>query len=146
MKKGLSILLLLIVASCTSNTIFDKPDDLIPKDTMVSLLADLYISKSARGYRNNLKERNVDYTYMVYDKYLIDSARFRRSNFYYTTKIDQYEKIYKEVESKLKAMNEALKQSKKTQDSIKRDSIRNSTKNKKIPERKRTDKHLELTK
>jgi prefoldin subunit 5 len=110
------------MVSCTSNTIFKKPDDLIPKDSMVILLSDLYMATASKAYRNKFNDRNVDYTFLVYEKYGIDSARFRRSNFYYTTKIDDYEKIYKEVEAKLKALNTNYKTIKKISDSIRRDS------------------------
>ena len=85
------------MVSCTSNTIYKKPDDLITNDSMVLLLSDLYLATASKMYKNKLKERNIDYTFLVYEKYRVDTARFRRSNFYYTTKIDEYEKIYKRV-------------------------------------------------
>ena len=111
------------MVSCTSNTIYKKPDDLITNDSMVLLLSDLYLATASKMYKNKLKERNIDYTFLVYEKYRVDTARFRRSNFYYTTKIDEYEKIYKRVEAKLKALNTDFKVIKKSGDSIRRDSI-----------------------
>jgi len=90
---------------------------------MVLLLTDLYIATASKMYKNKLKERNIDYTFLVYQKYKIDSARFRRSNFYYTTKIDDYEKIYKEVEDNLTVLNTKFKNLKKISDSIRRDSL-----------------------
>lgn len=124
MKNSILILVISCMVSCTSNTIFNKPDDLISKDSMVLLLSDLYLANSSKVYKNKFKERNIDYTYLVFEKYGIDSARFKRSNFYYTTKIDDYEKIYKEVEAKLKGLNDNFKGLKKIKDSIKRDSLR----------------------
>ena len=47
MKKILPLLIGILLTSCTSNTILKKPVDLIPKDTMVLLLTDLFIAKSA---------------------------------------------------------------------------------------------------
>ena len=122
MKNSILILLVACMISCTSNTIFKKPNDLISKDSMVILLSDLYLATSSKVYRNKFDERNIDYTFLVFEKYGIDSARFRRSNHYYTTKIDDYEKIYKEAENKIKALNSEFKAIKKIKDSIKRDS------------------------
>ncbi len=111
------------MVSCTSNTIFKKPSDLIPKDSMVLLLSDIYLASASKVYRNKFDERNIDYTFLVYEKYGIDSTRFRKSNYYYTTKIDEYEKIYKEVEVKLENLNKDYKKTKKVSDSISKDSI-----------------------
>ncbi|MDG1805228.1 DUF4296 domain-containing protein [Flavicella sp.] len=124
MKNSILILLVACMISCTSNTIFKKPDDLISKDSMVILLSDLYLATSSKVYKNKFDERNIDYTFLVFEKYGIDSARFRRSNHYYTTKIDDYEKIYKEVENKIKGFNTEFKAIKKVKDSIKRDSTK----------------------
>lgn len=124
MKNTAVILLSLIVLACNSNTIFKKPKDLITKEEMVLLLTDLYIATAAKSYPNKQNKRNIDYTFTVFEKYGIDSARFKRSNFYYTTKIDEYEKIYLEVQANIKALNEQQKALIKVRDSIKRDSIR----------------------
>jgi hypothetical protein len=123
MKNSILIFLFFGLIACTSNTIFNKPDDLIPKDKMVELLTDLYLTSSSKPYKNELNERNIDYTFLVYEKHGIDSARFRRSNFYYTTKIDEYEKIYFEVEKNINALNTEFKGIKKEKDAIRRDSI-----------------------
>lgn len=123
MKNSILIFLFSCLLSCTSNTIFDKPDDLIPKEKMAELLTDLYLASSSKSYRNKLDERNIDYTFLIYEKYGIDSTRFRKSNFYYTTRIDEYEKIYFEVEKNIRALNENFKAIKKIKDSIKIDSF-----------------------
>lgn len=123
MKNALLLVILIIVGSCTSNTIFKKPDDLIPKEEMVALLTDLYIASAARSSRNLEKQRNEDYTFIVFERHGIDSTRFKRSNFYYTTKIDEYEAIYKEVEKNISALNDKYQGLKKVKDSIRKDSI-----------------------
>lgn len=126
MKNSILILLVICIVSCTSNTIFKEPKDLISKDSMVLLLTDLYLATSAKVYDNKFGDRKIDYTFLVYEKYGIDSSRFKKSNYYYTTKIDEYEKIYKDVESKLKNLNTNYKKIKKVNDSIRKDSISNS--------------------
>jgi len=123
MKKGLLFLIVILIGAFSSNTIFKKPDDLIPKEEMVALLTDLYIATAAKSSRNLDKKRNEDYTFIVFEKYGIDSAQFRRSNYYYTTKIDEYEKIYKKVQENISAINERYKGLKKIKDSIRKDSV-----------------------
>ena len=123
MQKILYIFVIILVASCTSNTIFKKPDDLIGKEEMVNLLTDMYLATAAKNTKNLNNKRNVDYTYLVFEKYGIDSGRFKRSNFYYTTKIDEYEVIYSGVEANIKALNESYKFIKREKDSILKDSL-----------------------
>jgi hypothetical protein len=101
MKKILLFLIVIFLVSCTSNTILEKPKDLIPKDTMVLLLTDLFIAKSAFIEKNTLNERKVNYMPLVYNQYKIDSSRFSTSNFYYTSKLEEYELIYKKVKEGL---------------------------------------------
>ena len=55
MKNILIVLISLsILASCTGNTIYEKPEDLIPKDSMILLLKDLYLASSAKGIKIQL--------------------------------------------------------------------------------------------
>jgi hypothetical protein len=111
MKKTLLFLIVVIMVSCTSNTILKKPKDLIPKDSMVLLLTDLFIAKSAFPEKNIKNQRKINYIPLVYNKYKIDSTRFASSNFYYTSKLEEYELIYKEVNEILIAKKAALEES-----------------------------------
>lgn len=105
MKKVIYILLaLFLVISCTSNTIYKKPENLIPKNQMVDLLVDMQIAISARSGKNEEGNYNVNYMPFVYEKYGIDSARFTQSSYYYSTDIDNYTQIMKRVSSKLTQM------------------------------------------
>lgn len=115
--------------ACTSNTIIKKPDDLIPKNQMVDLLTDMLIATGAENIKNIELERNVNYFPLVFEKYGIDSTRFKESNHYYTSQIDDYEKILKKVDERLKAMKEKLDNEIKLQDSLKNDSIKNLREN-----------------
>jgi choline kinase len=124
MRNFFYILIFILIASCTSNTIFKKPDDLISKEEMVNLLTDLYLTSAAKNAKTIHEERNIDYTYLVFEKYGIDTTRFKKSNFYYTTKIDDYEDIYKQVQKRIKDANNKYKGIRKVKDSIRRDSIK----------------------
>lgn len=119
MKKLYFLLLvLLIFVSCTSNTIYKKPKDLIPKDTMVTLLEDLFIASSTRSIKNKFLQKNIEYSYLVYEKYKIDSTRFQKSNFYYTTNIEEYNEMLEQVHDNLKAKRDLYVQKNKEIDSI----------------------------
>jgi len=101
MKKLIIFLVGILLVSCTSKTILEKPKDLIPKDTMALLITDLYIAKSAFTEKNSNNERKIDYVPLIYNKYQIDSTRFISSNYYYTSKLEEYDLIFKEVKAKL---------------------------------------------
>ena len=110
MKKTFLLIITIIITSCTSNTVLKKPKDLIPKDTMTLLLTDLFIAKSAFIEKNTLNQRKVNYIPLVYHKYKIDSTRFANSNFYYTSKLEEYELIYRAVNKNLRAKKKALEE------------------------------------
>ncbi len=104
--------------SCTSSTIYEKPKNLIPEDEMVELLVDLHIARYAEGKKNIFKDGKAKYTHLVYKKFGIDSLRYSESNLYYSSRLDDYKRIYSKVEAELRAQ-------KKVYDSIKfhRDSL-----------------------
>jgi len=127
MKKLSYLLLFIFLVSCTSNTIFEKPKDLIPKDTMQLLIEDMMIASSAKFVRNKNDETKINYISFIYDKYKIDSLRFQRSNFYYTSKIEVYEKMVEAVKKNLEERKEFYVNVSKKNDSIERDSLKNAS-------------------
>ena len=139
MKKiSYFLFLSIFFIGCTSNTIIKKPDHLIPKKQMVDLLTDLVIASGAENIKNNSLQRNVNYYPLVFKKYGIDSTRFKESNYYYTSRIDDYEEILNKVDERLKALKKELDDQIKLQDSLKNDSIKNLRENfKKVPKRPR---------
>lgn len=119
----LFILILCICVSCTGNTIYKEPKDLISRDTMINLIVDLHFASSAKPIKNLELRRDLNYTQLVYEKYKIDSLRFETSNIYYTSKIDEYDKLLKEVRRKIEVIASTYQLQKNTRDSIKKDSI-----------------------
>ena len=131
MKKNSCLLIFIFLVSCTSNTIFEKPKDLIPKDTMRLLLQEMMIASSAKFIENKENQKNINYMPFVYDNFKIDSTRFESSNFYYMSKIDVYQEILENAKISLVSRNEVFKKIKKRLDSIQKDStevIRNKLK------------------
>jgi len=131
MKKISCLLIFTVLVSCTSNTIFEKPKDLIPKDTMRLLLQEMMIASSAKFIKNKTGQKNINYMPFVYDYFKIDSTRFESSNFYYMSKIDVYQEILESAKISLMSRNEVFKKIKTKLDSIQKDStevIRNKLK------------------
>ncbi|MCL7762222.1 DUF4296 domain-containing protein [Polaribacter sp. Z014] len=132
MKKLSYLLILTFLVSCTSNTIFKKPEDLIPRDTMTLLLGDMMIASSAKYVKNINEQKKINYMPFIYEKYKIDSLRFQKSNFYYISKIDLYEEIFTDVKKNLVKQKDFYSNLSKQKDSIRRDSIKSSLKLKEI--------------
>jgi uncharacterized protein (DUF608 family) len=132
MNKYLYIIFIsLILGACTSNTIMKKPKDLIPKDQMVDLLTDLILANGGDNVKNLNSVRNTNYFPFVFDKYQIDTVQFKESNYYYTSKIDDYDDILEEVNERLNILKKKYEGEIKITDSIerhKKDSIRNKSK------------------
>ena len=103
MKKNSYLFLFILLVSCTSNTIFEKPKDLIPKDTMSLLLQEMMISSSAKFIKNKNNQKNINYMPFVYENFKIDSTRFKSSNYYYMSKIDVYQEILENAQNSIVA-------------------------------------------
>jgi hypothetical protein len=108
MKNLAIVALILVFASCKSKIEFEKPADLISKDTMILMLYDMHLAVGTSNLLNVHLEKNRNYMSLVYNKYGIDSIRFAESNIYYTAKIDEYEEIFEEVQRRLKAIEDEM--------------------------------------
>lgn len=125
MKEKIAIFFVLIfLVSCTSNTILEKPKDLIPRDTMSLLLQEMMIATSAKFIKNKNQQKNINYMPFVYEKYNIDSIRFETSNYYYMSTIDMYKEILESAREDLNKKHLYFKKIKTTLDSIKKDSLK----------------------
>lgn len=118
MKQLIYIFLIsLFAASCTSKTIYKKPDNLIGKEKMIDIWTDIYVARGARTVQTKDLRKNINYLPLVFEKYKIDSAQLSESNFYYTSKIDEYQKMFEEVKKRLEDRMEVY-QPKSEMDSI----------------------------
>ena len=123
-KRVIFLGLFSVLVSCTGNTIYEKPKDLIPRDSMILLLKELYLATSAKSLKNVNQQRRINYVPLVYERYKIDSLRFNRSNFHYISKIDIYESILSEVLVLLRKEQVAFSEMKRVEDSILNDSLK----------------------
>ena len=123
MKKLNYLFIFIFLYSCTSNTIFEKPKDLIPKDTMSLLIQEMSIASSSKFVKNKNLENKINYMPLVYDRFRIDSNRFQSSNLYYMSKIDLYREIFSDAKANLEKQKSFLEAFKKRKDSLENDSI-----------------------
>lgn len=74
---------------------------------MVEILVDSYLSNAVRS-KNYLevKHENIRLDKYIYQKYGIDSLQFAENNAYYTTDVDGYLLMLKDVESRLNELIE----------------------------------------
>ena len=92
-KQIVFVFVVMFLYNCTSNTIYKKPTDLIPKDTMAILIHEMIIAASAKNIKTINLQRKINYFPFVYDRFKIDSTRFMKSSLYYTSRIDDYDEI-----------------------------------------------------
>ena len=126
------VILCIFLGACTSNTIIKKPKNLIPKDQMVDLLTDMYLANAGDNIKNIDLKRNINYFPIIFEKYQIDTTRFKESNYYYTSRIDDYDGILAKIDTRLKALKKQFEIENKLNDSLnrlKRDSLRTNKKN-----------------
>lgn len=120
MKIAVFILGFLFLVSCTSNTILEKPKNLIPKDKMADILTDLFLATGAKSVKNSDGKRQLNYMSLVFEKHHIDSTRYKESNYYYTSLIDVNSEILTVVEKRLNKLKDSLHTIEQSMDSISR--------------------------
>lgn len=109
--------------SCNSKADIEKPEDLIPPDQMEDLLFDMYVANGAVSVPNLNGEKNVNYMHLIYQKYQIDSLRFAASNLYYTSRVNDYERIFRNVKVRLDELREEYKIEQDSLTGSKKDSL-----------------------
>jgi len=124
MKKIFYFFSIIFFFSCTSNTILEKPKDLIPKDSMTLLIEEMMIASSSKFIKNKFQETEINYMTLLYERFKIDSSRFKTSNLYYMSKVDIYQKILEQATKNLEAKKEIYASKKTKLDSLRKDSIK----------------------
>ncbi len=122
-------IIFLLFISCTGSTIYEKPKDLISKDTMVALLTEMHIATSSKFMKTKNNQKDVNYMFLVYQKYGIDSLRFHNSNVYYASRIDEYSLLLNEAKKRLSEKAGIIQKQVVLEDSIAK--IKNKGKGKK---------------
>lgn len=102
MKYAFLLVLIIFLGSCRNVETPEKPDDLISKDKMAAILAEVYMNNAARSVDLNLiRNSGIHLDSLVYQKFDIDSLQFANSNNYYSANLNMYIDILKDVEERL---------------------------------------------
>ncbi len=116
--KKITILLIVLLASCADISRVDKPDSFYGDDKMASIFVDLYLMEavmtSNRGMFASLKTLPGDF---IYNKYETDSIAFAENLNYYSDNGDAYKELLKQVEERITILKDtvALRQKRATQ-------------------------------
>jgi len=107
MKHILYIIIgfLIVASGCSNNKKTDKPENLIHRDKMVQVLADIQLIEASIKLNNNRKLKKEEYTYYYYqylfEKHNITQEDFNTSLEYYQAHISTLDTIYIDVVSEL---------------------------------------------
>jgi len=119
---ALVVLLMSLFSSCQEVKKPERPENLISKENMVSILSDLYIGNASRNVNNNLmRQKDIQLDSLIYSKYGIDSLQFAKSNAFYSTNLKTYGTILTKVQERLQVLKiekDSLYKLAKKEDSI----------------------------
>ena len=102
MKKYFLLLVGFFVMLSCEKKVVEKPDNLIEKETMDSILYDLSLLQAIRGgYQGKLDSNKVEIANYIYKKYKIDSLQFANSNRYYASDVAAYNRMFNRVNERL---------------------------------------------
>lgn len=122
MKQLIGIILVLSLlfglSGCYSTSI-EKPQNLVPKDTFVKMMVDIYLVQSYNLDPEKLdslkKITQTDLYFSVLKKYEVPDTVFVRSLIYYSSSPKEYEKIHTQIMNNLKESEQQLKPKDKLQ-------------------------------
>ena len=110
-KKKFIGLLVFIVFSCSKTGDNSPPDNLISPDQMSMVMLDIILMKNIKRESYNLLEKkDLLVAEYLYEKHRIDSVQLASSQSYYAKNPKKYLPVFKEVQAKLKKLNDSIQQ------------------------------------
>jgi hypothetical protein len=124
LKMATLLLVLMWFSSCQDIQKPERPKNLIPENKMVEVLIDVHLFNAAKNVnRLPLQQTGMSPHEFIYDKHNIDSLQFEKSNAYYGTDINAYERIHLKVkeflDNKKIEIDTIIAREKRSKDSIK---------------------------
>lgn len=106
-KKHLILIILsIVIASCKNAN--EPPKDLIPKEEMALIVADLTLLEATYNTKlirvENKKELMLKYSKEIFDKHQVTEERFDRSYDYYINNSEEFELVLELVFEELNKM------------------------------------------
>ncbi len=100
--------LFVVLLSCSDKSKKDTPADLLPKEAMAIVMADLSLAESVINMNMAAKaaEQNTDTTrrFNVYKEHNISRSQYESSLRYYSAHPDEFKQVYELVVKKLEQM------------------------------------------
>ena len=103
MYRLILIIISVLIVSCDSKEI-SVPDDVIPKEKMVQVLADIHIAEATVNYKSvgdTVKPNIENYYSDVFKKHSITQDQYRKSYQFYLDNPSMMNKMYDEVINEL---------------------------------------------
>ncbi|MFN8354046.1 MAG: DUF4296 domain-containing protein [Spirosomataceae bacterium] len=102
----------LLACHSTNPSIMEKPDDLIPNDTMAMMLRDIHLIEARINKMNIAAQDSTKLIYQAMEKrlflkYHTDSTRYRSSYRYYISEPERFGELYKKVVEDLEKRNQS---------------------------------------
>ena len=100
MKSIHIIPIIIILATSCSEKDLDIPAEMIPRDSMIEILADVHIAESRLiqdGYKPNNQVFKSEYIQHVLNKDGVDSTRFNKSFLFYSAAPGYFQDMYEDV-------------------------------------------------
>lgn len=108
MKRYIYILIIILLYAC-GQSIVPKPERLLSEKEMENLMYDLAIVDAIRNVDNSkLDSLGMGVDAYIYQKHHIDSVSLVANMVYYASFPKQYDKIIKNVESRLKKQRDSI--------------------------------------
>ncbi len=97
------LVFLVLLSSCAGEGNLDVPDDVIPRDSMVSALMDMHLIEGAKVGQKMMGDTVKINTYYakLYQKYGVTKKQFEKSFQFYSEHPDAMNKMYQEVIERL---------------------------------------------
>lgn len=109
MRKFIALLTIITLFVNCKEEVVSKPERLIEKDVMVSIIYDLSILEAIRNQNpaslDTFKINSRDY---IFKKYKIDSVQFAKSNVYYASYYNEYKIMFEQINKRLLAKTKSV--------------------------------------
>ncbi len=130
MKRVIIISFLLLLFACSNVEKAPKPENLLSKEQMATILSDLYLIEGAiSSNRSSYIETGIQPSSYIYSKYDIDSLTFKQNLNYYNDRVEDYLFIMDKIQDDLKILQDSVrirqeKINKKENESISKNTIK----------------------
>lgn len=113
MKKTVFIFIMSVIAfvSCDKE-VYEKPESLIREKQMINMLVDIHLAEATF---NNMRYDSIvrnssseNFYYSILNKYQVADSIFEKSFIYYASNPKNFEKMYREVMTKLSEMEQSF--------------------------------------